>query len=191
MKRKLFAFCILSMSVLSCESDNNDPDPVAIDSENVLLLKVDYLTNTFEGGMELGFEGAPDSFTIDVDYQAPGDFGGIQLYYDEIDEKIFDGTIHWMGLGAISFPESFNPPGAFERRLTEDYVTPQAGFENVFNPGNENYDYDPIWASVQSLVRVRSFLESNPEATVKLFLYTPSVGVGNPADWDWILIVKN
>ena len=63
--------------------------------------------------------------------------------------------------------------------------------ENVFNPNNSTYNYNEIWTSVQSLVKVRQYLNSNPNATVKLFLYTPSVGIGNPAEWDWIIVMKN
>ena len=79
----------------------------------------------------------------------------------------------------------------FDRVLTADYVSPNSGFENVFNPNNATYNYNSIWASVQSLVKVRQYLISNPNATVKIFLYTPSVGIGNPAEWDWIVILKN
>jgi len=45
--------------------------------------------------------------------------------------------------------------------------------------------------SVQSLVKVREYLSKNPKTPVKLFLYTPSVGAGNPEDWDWIIFLKN
>ena len=51
--------------------------------------------------------------------------------------------------------------------------------------------YNEVWTSVQSLVKVRQYLYSNPNASVKLFLYTPSVGIGNPAEWDWIIFMKN
>ena len=91
----------------------------------------------------------------------------------------------------MTFPQNLINANQFDSVLTADYVTPISGFENVFNPNNTTYNYDPVWSSVQSLVKVRQYLVSNPNATVKIFLYTPSVGIGNPAEWDWIIIIKN
>jgi hypothetical protein len=44
---------------------------------------------------------------------------------------------------------------------------------------------------VQNLVKVRQFLQSNPNQIVKLFLYTPSVGMGDPLEWDYFIFLKN
>ena len=156
----------------------------------ILMLKVDYLTNNFEGGKELLFHQPSENFTIRTEYTPPGDFGNIKLVYEELNKVIFDGDIIWMGLGQIIYPQNILLASEFEHVLTNDYITPREGFENVFNPQNTNYDYSQIWSSVQGLVTVRDYLRSNPDATVKLFLYTPSVGVGNPEDWDWILFLK-
>lgn len=160
------------------------------DANKVLLLKVDYQTRAFEGGTELSFPGPKTPLTIQADYKAPSDFGNISLYYKERNEKIFDGSIIWMGKGQINFPYNFQSASQFDRVMTADYVSPAKGFENVFNPNQDSLDYNPIWASVQSLMVVRDYLQNNPESKVQLFLYTPSVGVGDPADWDWILILK-
>lgn len=157
----------------------------------ILMLKVDYLTNNFEGGKELLFSQPSETFTIRTEYSPPGDFGNIKLVYEELNKVIFDGDIIWMGLGQIIYPQNILLASEFEHVLTNDYITPREGFENVFNPQNTNYDYSQIWSSVQGLVTVRDYLRSNPNATVKLFLYTPSVGVGNPEDWDWIIFLKN
>ncbi|MCL2650574.1 MAG: hypothetical protein FWD60_06045 [Candidatus Azobacteroides sp.] len=159
---------------------------------NVLMLKVDFLTNTFEGGYEYSFDNAPNSFTITTDYLSPGDFGYIKLFYSEINEMLFYGTIVWMGCGKIYFPTDLLSANNFDRVLTDDYVFPANGFENLF-PESSFYPetgYEPIWSSVQSLVKVREYLHANPQQKVQLFLYTPSVGVGDPADWDWILFLK-
>lgn len=91
----------------------------------------------------------------------------------------------------MNFPSNLKPATQFDVVLTQDFVLPSAGFEDVFNPGNHTYDYEEVWQSVQNLVKVRAYLKSNPNSSVKLFLYTPSVGVGNPADWDWIIFIKN
>ena len=62
MRNLIFTLLILSGILFSCCKDNDPVIPCS--SENkVALLKVDYLTNTFEGGKELIFSANPD-FTI-------------------------------------------------------------------------------------------------------------------------------
>lgn len=180
-----FILLIIILSFSSCK--NIDESGVS----KVLVLKVDYLTNKFEGGTELTFTKSSPNFNIQPIYISPGDFGNISMIYQDINELLFDGSIVWMGKGYIKYPRNFIPANRFEIVLTSDYVIPKNGFENVFNPNNTNYDYSPIWSSVQSLVKVREYLRSNPNSTAKLFLYTPSVGAGNPEDWDWIIFLKN
>lgn len=160
-------------------------------NSKLLILKVDYLTNNFEGGKETLFTIPTSTFTITTQYDSPGDFGNIRLIYQELNEIIFDGSIIWMGTGEIHIPQNILAANQFNHVLTSDYVYPRGGFENVFNPNEQEYDYSQIWSSVQGLVKVREYLSSNPNASVKLFLYTPSVGIGNPADWDWIIFIKN
>lgn len=159
---------------------------------NVLMLQVDYLTKTFEGGYEYSFDNAPESFTITKDYRSPGDFGYIKLYYSEINEMLFYGTIVWMGCGKMYFPNYLYPAENYDRVETADIVLPINGFENIMNEFQyeEAPDYELIYSSVQGLVKAREYLRSNPQQQVKIFLYAPSVGVGDPADWDWILFLK-
>lgn len=190
MKTKFLTLLILIISVSSCVSDEEGSSIIAPDENSILLLKVDYLTNVFEEGKELTFDDSTSTFNVEVEYQEPGDFGGIQLYYQELDEKIFDGTIVWNGTGEIKYPENFQPASSFEVTLTEDFVFPTEGFENVFNPNQDTYNYQIIWSAVQNLIKVREYLIANPDESVKIFLYTPSVGIGNPEEWDWIIILK-
>ena len=62
---------------------------IAPNMNKVLMLKVDYTTNTFLGGKELVFFANSDSFSITNEYQPPGDFGYLKLYYEEINELLF------------------------------------------------------------------------------------------------------
>lgn len=191
MRTKILTFTALILSLISCSNDNDETSNSTTNSNNVLLLKVDYNTNLFEGGKELTFANTTSNMTITNQYVSPGDFGSIKLIYQELNETLFDGTIVWAGLGQMNYPQNLLNANQFDRVMTADYVTPISGFENVFNPNNSTYNYNEIWTSVQSLVKVRQYLNSNPNATVKLFLYTPSVGIGNPSEWDWIIIMKN
>lgn len=191
MKTKIVIFTSIFLTLISCSNVNDETILPTTNPNKVLILKVDYNTNQFEGGKELSFSNTATTMTVTNEYVAPADFGSIKLKYQELNEKLFDGTIVWNGVGQINYPQNLLNATQFDRVITTDYVTPSAGFENVFNPNNITYNYNEVWTSVQSLVKVRQYLISNPNASVKLFLYTPSVGVGNPAQWDWIIIMKN
>lgn len=191
LKFKHFSIAIVIIASLSILLFSSCEELERHHRSKILMLKVDYLTNHFEGGKELLFSQTSENFTIRTEYTPPGDFGNIKLIYDELNEVIFDGDIIWMGLGHINYPQNILPASDFDHVLTCDYYIPRGGFENVFNPQNTDYDYSQIWSSVQGLVKVRDYLRSNPDASVKLFLYTPSVGVGNPEDWDWIIFLRN
>lgn len=163
-------------------------------TDNVVLLKVDFLTSVFEGGKELIFP-RTSNFTISSSYQAPGDFGDVQLYYDEINEKLFDGTIIWMGLGERSYPEPIDLPTTFSV-LNDSLPLPDISiFENIIYAENAYYpdiiEYQDIWNSINNLEIVSNYRKSNPTDKINLFLYTPSVGIGDPADWDWYIILNN
>ena len=158
---------------------------------NVLMLKVDYLTNTFEGGYEFAFDNVPNSFTVRREYKSPGDFGYVKFFYYETLYMLFLGSIFWMGEGQIHFPENLLPASAFNRVDMKDFVIPKNGFENImpeYMPNN--IDYEDIWGNIQNLVKIREYLGENPKQKVKIFLYTPCVGTGDPAHWDWILFLK-
>jgi hypothetical protein len=201
MKTKI-SFLLLMAVLLGCDFAD-----VALDAEvdvdkdvetdfetrapnQVLMLTVDYTTNTFEGGTVLGFSKQTKNFTITNKYVQPGDFGSVELTYGELGEKLFFGTIHWMGTGKMTFPEKLASPDKFTFVLTEDYIKPINGFEDIFNPNDLALNYEKAWGAVQGLVKTREFLTANPHQKVKMFLYTPSVGVGNPEDWFWVIYLK-
>ena len=119
----------------------------------------------------------------------------MQLYYDELDEKIFDGTIIWMGKGEMSFPEQLNSPNTFATLTTPIQQPDDSSIELVqyheFSYYPENIYYTSIWNAIDNLKIVKSYRTSNPNAKINLFLYTPSVGIGDPADWDWYIYLKN
>lgn len=159
-------------------------------SHQVLMMKVDYTTNTFQGGTEFKFTGKSDNFTIETEYTEPSDFGSVKLEYKELNETLFFGTIHWMGLGKMTFPKSINPANMFKATAAANYVSPVNGFEDIFNPDERELDYEKPWMEIQYYLKVREYLTANPNQKVKMFLYTPSVGSGNPKDWSWIIYLN-
>ncbi|AXG74149.1 hypothetical protein DVK85_07800 [Flavobacterium arcticum] len=178
---------------MACSDDSGNA--LQYPSENnVLLLKVDLQTNTFEGGKELTFNDV-EGFTISSVYNEPGDFGDITLKYEEANATIFSGTIVWAGLGEMTYPEELNVSASFTT-VTEPTPMPNMDeFELVeyseFGYYPETIDYNAIWDAIDNLQLVQEYRINNPNAKVNLFLYTPGVGVGNPAEWDWYIILKN
>ncbi len=157
----------------------------------VLMLKVDYTTNIFEGGKEFTFATPSNTFTVTNQYAPPSDFGSIRFNYSEINQQLFFGTIIWMGSGSISYPTDFLPASSFNIVNTLVAIPyPSSGFENVFNQNNQVFDYNDVWNAIAYRGKVIQYRASNPNATIKIFLYTPSVGIGNPAEWKWIIMLK-
>jgi hypothetical protein len=160
----------------------------------ILMLKVDYMTSEFEGGHEQLIStkksGNANEIPISVDYVSPGDFGNIALYYQPSKELIFDGSIIWMGCGEITYPRSFNDPDYYEK-MNEKVKQPDTFQYINYEPesfGTDSSDYSKIWEAVSDLAIVSEYMKSNKK--VGLFLYTPSVGVGDPYDWDWFVIME-
>ena len=81
MRIKILAIIIL-ISIFSCKKEVIKK--AISTTNNVLILKVDYLTNTFEGGKELTFNQSAQSFSIINQYKVPADFGNIKLIYQEL-----------------------------------------------------------------------------------------------------------
>ncbi|SUV33194.1 hypothetical protein [Bacteroides pyogenes] len=192
MKAKILFVSLLSILFACNSADMNSNFETGLESNapnQVLLLRVDYTTNTFEGGTILGFDKKTEDFTIENEYVVPSDFGSVKLIYKELWQPLFEGTIHWMGRGKMTFPKKLQPASAFKHISTYDLRYP-IGFENVFNPDNRELDYDKPWISVQGLAKTREFLTANPTQKAKLFLYTPSVGAGDPKDWYWLIYLK-
>ena len=189
MKTKILLFLSLIVTLFSCSSDNAEMTIDTAAPNQVLMLKVNYTTNAFEGGTVFGFSKQTENFTIVNEYVSPGDFGSVKLIYKELNEPLFAGTIVWMGTGKMSFPEKLEPPTSFKHASTYDLRYPN-GYEDIFNPDNQKLNYEKPWLSVQSLAIVREFLASNPNQKAKMFLYKPSVGAGDPNDWYWVIYLK-
>lgn len=181
------AFLLIAVLVLFACSKQDD-----INAGNMLLLQIDFMTYDFEGGAELMVtvdNESLDTIPILVDYKSPGDFGNITLFYQPSGEMIFDGSIIWMGTGQIKYPEHFEALNKFSTMETTIEQPDPSEFQIVFyNLYNQPIDYVSIWGSINNLEIVSDYLKSNKN--IGLFLYTPSVGVGDPYEWNWFVILN-
>lgn len=192
MKHKKINLLILLFVTLlwTCNSENYFIEETDETDDQVLLLKVNYLTNTFEGGVELALSQQVNDFTIEPEYKLTDDFSYVKMTYKELDETLFEGSVHSERVGEIRYPKNLMPPHKFKALITHDFVTPVNGFEEIFNPQNIDLDHSRPWYSVQSLLKVREYLNENPSQVVKLFLYTPNLDKENSQDWCWIYFLK-
>ncbi len=175
----------------SCSKDSSISTTLPTGDNTLLVMTADYLTNEFKGGAEMSFAKSSETFTLDTLYQGPADFGSLRFRYKELDTTIFYGTIIWTGKGEMQIPSQISPASSFEKLATSDYVFPKNGIQNIFDPSNAAHDYQTAWTNLQTVALVKQYINKYPDAKVKTFLYTPSIGVGNPADWYWVFFIKN
>lgn len=180
---------LLGLIICTLSACNKSNIEIKENDNSLLLLKIDYLTYKFEGGYEIKLSATEQSDTIPVKvaYLPPGDFGNISLYYKPSNQLFFNGDIIWMGRGEIKTPANFERPDSYTK-LSIPIAQPSDGqFQNIFNEWNFNKQAE-IWEAVNNLEIVSVYLKHNKK--IGIFLYTPSVGVGNPADWDWFIVLN-
>lgn len=192
MKNILCFLVLIPLVIFSgCDDSDSDHHHENHAKNKVLMLKIDYNTFTLEGYKEFQFDLQTDSFTIVREYQEPSDFGYIRFIYKELNQQLFYGTMWWDGLGNVIYPTALDPIDDFESVTTNDVVFPLNGFTNLFSYNISSMPFFNIWLNIQHLVIVRQYLDSNPNQKVYMFLYTPSVGFGDPLEWDYYIFLKN
>ena len=191
MKKILYFLVFISLIIFTgCNDDDNDCN-LDNSTNKVLMLKVDYTTFNIEGVKEFVFSQQTDTFTIVKEYLPTKDFGYIRLIYKELNQQLFYGTIWWDGLGELLYPVSFASPDEYSSVSTDDVIFPINGYNCPFQNSFAYLDFFNIWLNVQHLEIVRQYLHTNPNQKVQIFAYTPSVGGGNPLEWDYFVILKN
>jgi hypothetical protein len=186
---KIIIFCCISILASNFRAQNIQTNKV-----NLFTLKVDFMTNNFEGGNLAYYDCVAcvnDSLPLEVIYNSPGDFGDIRFKLNESSETIFSASIIWMGEGDIDLPQTFVN--------TEPFIDQQIPFAL---PSNVRvYDEEGsitsnstlvqmaqgAWTSVEALGIVRQALEDNFK--VGMSVYTPSVGMTNWSVAKWIIFL--
>ena len=180
----------MALLAISCSRDPIAGKTVSDTKNSILLLRVDYLSTTFEGAQEIVVSSVNeiyDDIPIKVDDNAMGDVEIITLQYQPSNDSVFSGVSIWMGRGEILFPKSFLPPQNYSLLQSSIDKPDNSKFQVLFYDMSAPINYSSIWNAVSRLEIVSSYLKGNKK--IGVILYRPSVGIGDPADWDWYVIM--
>ena len=189
MKRLFFFFISCIFTLNSCE--NNDDLFVICPTDNsvVFAFTVDYTTNDFLGGYDIVLPHYVDSIKPVCKYKSPGDFGSVEWYDQKTDAKLFSGTIVWAGKGERTFPEKIETPESYVKlNITTQMPDFKVLYHDEFDYiSQHDIDYTSAWNSIKNLQNI-SWITKETQAYI--YLYCPSVGIGDPKDWYWVIFLK-
>ena len=162
--------------------------------KHILISKVDYLTFRYKGFYALNVTNklnTGNEIPFVADYRSPGDFGYIKLYYRNTNNLLMDGTIIWSGCGELNFPESFRAG----QRLSN--VLPYPGQSRIafinqeghYTTVSDDTELQRIWHTLSRQKEFRHYF-GRTSKKIAVYLYTPSVGVGNPADAYYLVFTE-
>lgn len=162
--------------------------------KHILISKVDYLTFRYKGFYALNVTNKLNSgneIPFVSQYQAPGDFGYIKLFYRNTDNLLMDGSIIWSGCGELNFPDNFRAglpmdnglPYPGQSRIS--FINDAGHYETVTDERELQY----IWQSVSRQKEFQHYY-GNSSKKVAVYLYTPSVGIGDPADAYYLVFTE-
>ncbi|MDR0698018.1 MAG: hypothetical protein LBG28_02185 [Tannerella sp.] len=191
MRTKHFLFSIGILFILNCCDMDEASNKVVCpnDASMVFTYMIDYTTNRFLGGYKVTLPHYIDSLMPVCEYNSPGDFGDVTWYDKTTNTRLFAGTIIGMGKGERTFPEKNDSPDSYTKL---DFSSKKPQFISLYhdkydNMANPEVDYLPIWNAIKDLQDTSWSTDSTP---AYIYLYRPSVGVGDPKDWYWIVFMK-
>ena len=189
---KKIAFLFLLIIISSC-SDDSDDNVIQNQNRELTILKVDFLTHTFEGGNSFEFNNIAMTNTLPIEeiYVTPSDFGNYTLKYTPTNEVIFNGPIAWMG-GSYDLPLDFDSSDYETTTLNPsinldeiEYFMPTADI--LAGEGYTNFDYASVWNSIKNLQVTNDCLNNNGK--IGFVLYTPGLGLFQPENAYWLVIL--
>lgn len=161
---------------------------------NLAVLELDYLTYAFQEGALNYYPRCGqcdlDSLPFEVEFVPPGDFGSIAFRYTETGDTLLFATIIWMGTGELTRPDNFLPPATFGE-LNTSAPNPIEREFFIYDAPVDTLEFvsraDTAWAHVNRLDIAWDFATKDYRAG--FYLYTPSVGVFDPAAARWIIFL--
>ncbi len=172
--------------------------------KDILIAKVDYMTFEYGGFFSMNVtnkQNEGNEIPFLADYMSPGDFGYIKLYYHDESNLLMDGSIVWAGCGELNFPETFVKGGNIDTYVPEytmkrsllfpsdriSYIDADGSYVQDVDESDNDLGY--IWQTLSAQEEFMSYYEQTSKK-VAVFLYAPSVGIGNPYDWYYMVFVE-
>lgn len=171
----------------ACHGDQGE---VKIPTNKVLVLKFDEQSKDFNWGREYLYYDHPETFTVNANKEMSAEGTVISIFYEEENALLLKATAKHAPLeGEILIPEDFKPADHFERVTTNDFVTPMNGYKELSEDLLPEVHFENMWSNVQSLKKVREYLQRNPSQQVQVFLYKPTID--SSINNRWIFVLKN
>ncbi|MBO7653202.1 MAG: hypothetical protein J6S84_10905 [Bacteroidales bacterium] len=172
--------------------------------KDILIAKVDYMTFEYGGFYSMNVtnkQNEGNEIPFLADYMSPGDFGYIKLYYRDQSNLLMDGSIIWAGCGELNFPETFVKGNSSNTYVPEytmkcglsfpsdriSYIDADGSYVQDVDESDNDLGY--IWQTLSAQDEFMSYYEQTSKK-VAVYLYTPSVGVGNPYDAYYMVFVE-
>ncbi|MBR3947027.1 MAG: hypothetical protein IKJ56_08000 [Bacteroidales bacterium] len=172
--------------------------------KDILIAKVDYMTFEYGGFYSMNVtnkQNEGNEIPFLADYMSPSDFGYIKLYYRDQSNLLMDGSIIWAGCGELNFPETFVkgnssntyvPEYTMKRGLSFpsdriSYIDADGSYVQDVDESDNDLGY--IWQTLSDCEEFMSYYEQTSKK-VAVYLYQPSVGMGDPYDWYYMVFVE-
>ncbi|MBD3635997.1 MAG: hypothetical protein HUJ25_01545 [Crocinitomicaceae bacterium] len=179
----LFITVLTLLTLSSCRKDKINLET------HLVLMKVDYMTYNLEGGVIFDLGNNPNSNTVQIgiEYEEPNDLGYIKLFHIPDSILLFDGSILWSGTGQQYFPDSLNSSVNFPISSNIISAIDSSRVNEIFiMPTNQDsLYYQHIWDEINEIQLVQEAYNQNFDFSI--FCYTPSIGIGNPLEWDYFV----
>lgn len=192
-KFTIIGFITLLLATACSKDDTGTPK-----NGSLLLLEVDYVTNTFVGGKEYVYSQtsiSTDTVPLKAFYISPCDFGELVVRFEPTRDTIFNGIIRWQHTGEVIVPERVNPSDEFEFLPSSARIKPEnSQFQPIYIDQHcYPSSFAEIWDPISRLKATSSYFDSNKK--IGIFLYTPSVGYPDDEinrhqeDWRWFIVM--
>lgn len=172
--------------------------------KDILIANVDYMTFEYGGFYSMNVtnkQNEGNEIPFLADYMSPGDFGYIKLYYRDQSNLLMDGSIVWAGCGELNFPETFVkgnssntyvPEYTMKRGLSFpsdriSYIDADGSYVQDVDESDNDLGY--IWQTLSAQEEFMSYYEQTSKK-VAVYLYQPSVGMGDPYEWYYMVFVE-
>ncbi len=158
--------------------------------KDILIAKVDYMSFEYGGFYSMNVtnkQNEGNEIPFLAEYMSPSDFGYIKLYYHDESNLLMDGSIIWAGCGALNFPETLMKRGLSFPSDRISYIDADGNYVQDVDESDNDLGY--IWQTLSSQEEFMSYYEQTSKK-VAVFLYQPSVGVGDPYDWYYMVFVE-